>query len=125
MSLADDLIDDIGDVFLDTEDFAEAAAYTPKGGAARSITVVVTDDNSRRANEAHHLTDVRTIRVLAKRDAEAGIDTPSLGDRLVRSAEPTVGWDFQSLVEVRPGHYVLQYTSTSLKHSGQVRPADL
>ena len=44
MSLLDIIDDDISAVFLNTDDFAKAAVWTPQGGAATDINVIFDDE---------------------------------------------------------------------------------
>lgn len=46
MTLADQMQNDVSGVFLDTEEHAETATYTPSGGVGVSITIVVSDEDS-------------------------------------------------------------------------------
>ncbi len=41
MTLASQMQTDVSSVFLDTEEHAEAASYTPSGGVATDITIIV------------------------------------------------------------------------------------
>lgn len=46
MTLADQMQNDVSGVFLDTEEHAETATYTPSGGVGASIIIVVSDEDS-------------------------------------------------------------------------------
>jgi hypothetical protein len=43
MSLQDQIQADVGDIFLNTEDFAVEITYTPQGGTPKTIKAIVTE----------------------------------------------------------------------------------
>jgi len=45
MTLKADILTDLDDVFFDSDEFAESVTYTPKGGAASTITAIVIKDS--------------------------------------------------------------------------------
>jgi len=83
MSFKDMMKNDLKDVVLNTDEFAQAVVYTPSGGTARTINVVLTfkplepiDEDFGRA--LHH-----TAEMDALNDATDGIDEVSVsGDRI-------------------------------------------
>lgn len=122
-SLADDLVDDVAATFLELDHFGESATYTPRGGAARSIRVVVEEDNRRRDDGRQQRTVDRKLRVHAGRSATDGIDAPRLYDTLVLDSEPATTWSLADVVSATPGLITLEFTARTLDASGQIPAA--
>jgi hypothetical protein len=74
---------DVGDVFLNTDDFAETCTYLPKSGGARSI-VVVCEEEKQRVDDGAKVWLVTTLHVFCSRDTSEGIDAPQLGESICR-----------------------------------------
>lgn len=87
-TLAEHLAADPALVFIQDDDFAEDVVYTPFEGAQRSITVTVTDDDTAmEPMDGGTETAVRRLRVFAVNNASTGIDTPAIGDQLLRAGD--------------------------------------
>lgn len=82
MTLAAQIAADVETVFLNTDDFGEEVSYTPAGGAARTIVVVIEPQPAEIRQEGSHLVEHRIVRVLAKVHATEGIITLSKGDSI-------------------------------------------
>lgn len=87
MNLKDLIASDVTSVFLNEDEFAEPVDYTPKNGAARSITAVVRHNQEAIENEPIDYEN-ETILVFVQRDEDGGIEAPQRGDELVRTNEP-------------------------------------
>lgn len=46
MTLKTDMAADLTNVFFNTDEFAESISYTPKGGAAATIKVILSDEDA-------------------------------------------------------------------------------
>ncbi len=77
---------DVGDVLLNTDDFAESCTYLPKSGDARSIVAVV-EEGGIEADEMSGVQLVSTVTVFVSRDETTGIDAPQLGEQLCRESD--------------------------------------
>ena len=124
-TLSDDLVDDVGRTFLATDHFAELATYTPLDGVPRTITIVIHDDELRRDDQQAHRLESRTLRLSVARSASDGIDNPQRNEKLVRVAEPTVVWSLARVIDADAAVYDLEFTASTLTHSGQFRPQTL
>lgn len=82
-TLADQIEADVADVFLATDDFAEAVEYTPHEGAGRSITVVIEDVTEAELTEEGGERAIRRLSVFAAKSSTTGIDAPQLQDELL------------------------------------------
>lgn len=85
---------DIDGVFLNTDEHAEQCSFTPSGGSARTITVVVMPQPTEIVSEQEHLVEKSVICVLAKKHATEGIETPGKGDVITYQGRvySWVGW---------------------------------
>lgn len=76
MTLAQTIVDDVKDVYLVTDDFAETITYTPDGGAAKSIKAIVDRNEDVEPNPAlDGLRRVRRYEILISTNATDGIAT--------------------------------------------------
>lgn len=104
MTLRTQIANDLTDVLLVTDDFAEAVTYSPAdGGATRTVYAIVEEIGSL-VDGDHGLSATETIQVTVSRDADAtdsdgntknGIDNPQLGDAIRRpgdSADKCYSW---------------------------------
>lgn len=81
MTLREQMDADVSNVFLNTDEHAEDVTYTPKGGAARTIAVIIDEDSQFIPTQ----NDARTsdmASVFCRRDGSTGIVNPQLGDTI-------------------------------------------
>lgn len=109
MSLKDLIASDVTSVFLNTEDFAESATYTPSGGTARSITVVVTDNKTAESQEMYERLSKKELVTFCKLDATTGIDDPHKNDSLEYDGAP---WRFESVVSKDNSGISIRWTAS-------------
>lgn len=86
MTLREQIADDLETVFLNTDDFACAVAYTPKAGQPRSVVMCIDRRRSFR-DDVSGLTNVEIAECRCLRDASnatrGGIATPQIGDTIL------------------------------------------
>lgn len=71
---------DVLGVLINTDEHADSVTYRPKGGAARTISVVIDEDGTYESGEG--LKDRDVFEVFAYRDPDSGIDDPQPGDEI-------------------------------------------
>jgi hypothetical protein len=82
MTLKQQIIDDVEDVFLDTDEFGESITYTPTGGADVSILASVNKTSVNSGYFDDGSSDNTAIEVMIGREAVTGIENPVLGDQI-------------------------------------------
>lgn len=80
MAFSDQIITDLDQVFYNTDEFAEAATYTPRVGSPSAVTVIRNDQDATLNPEAPG--DRAEIRI---RTSELTI--PNVGDRITMGGE--------------------------------------
>jgi len=73
MSFTDQLAGDLGDVFLNSADYAEEITFTPAGGSPRTIMAVVEREGERQEDLQDGQQTVRRATVHVSNNALAGV----------------------------------------------------
>lgn len=123
MTLKGQIASDVssGGIFFNTSDFAEAATYYPKGGAARAIVVII-DNQASFPEQNSGLASSQSIDVMVSKSESDGIDNPQLGDGLRISTNNTgEGWAYQETIEGDEHAHVLRFVRMKLEHIGGTR----
>lgn len=91
MTLRDLIKDDLEDVFLQVNEFAESVAYVPADGRQRRTVKALCEPDSAFGEDGSTLADKEQVAVLLSRDQDhavtGGVATPLPGDRLVRTVD--------------------------------------
>lgn len=115
-TLADDLRDDFPRVFLNLQEFGETVLVKKPGGSWRSITAIVSEHPGSIQDGQHHVTNGRTIEVIATTDPLTGIDDP----RLKWSAKwDGIVWDFAGITGQHTGAIYVRFVSGDVNAAGQ------
>lgn len=126
MSLADQIADDVADVFLATDDFAEQVTYIPKRGKQRTILAVISQRDRATRDERYHKQEANQATLFVARDATTGVTDPQLGDAF---SLPDDGadelWDFAEIVDRDAVSFSIRIQKRALLRGGQMRPAAL
>ncbi len=91
------------------ETFGEEFTYTPREGAARTITAIVLPETSRRENTGRRRVEMRELLIQVYRDPQTpiygGVDKPQERDQFVRASDlrdPPVPLMFQEVEDADP-----------------------
>lgn len=110
-TFADDLQDDVTNAFL--TEFAESVMYYPKSGEARSVTADCREQGSYPDDSNGGFVSMEVLELRVSRDATSGIDSPQIGDRLLRSGE-TDYWNWHGeKSQVGPAMWTLTFQRES------------
>lgn len=123
MTLKDQIESDVssGGVFFNTSDFSETATYYPKGGAARSVLVIV-DNQASFPEQNSGLASQQILDVMVSKSATSGIPSPQLKDGLRLSSDTQgEGWSYQETIEGDEHAHVLRFVRVKLEHIGGTR----
>lgn len=111
-------------VFLNTDDFAEAVTYLPKSGSSRTVTAII-EDVTRLRDLNGGIVNTEEIEVFVGRDAsadEGGVDSPQIGDGLMRSAanDPTqkVYSFIGDITDIEPDGWTLLFRRDVIRRQG-------
>jgi len=115
-TLADDIVDDLDRVILNTQEFAEPLLVRKNGGAWRSINAIVSEHPGAVQDQQYHLVQQRVIEVFAKKDVLEGIDNPRLKFEVKWDG---LEWDFSGIAGSHGSSMYVQFTSKQLEASGQ------
>lgn len=96
MTLKSQIAADVTGVFLNTDEFAESATYTPSGGSSRSITIVVVEQKTTEDETRNTRKSERQLTTFCKLHATTGIDSPRHNDYLTYNSED---WNFKHVVD--------------------------
>ena len=77
------LKDDIKNIFFNKDEFAEDLQYTPSGGIAQTVTVILDRLNTVQNDSADRENETKTIRLKIPTDITIGIAVPAHGDSIV------------------------------------------
>lgn len=118
MTLKEQIAADIVDVFLNVDEFAVSAEYSPAdGGGKRTITVTPCDEKMRRYEpQRNHETRVGTLMTLVDKDATTGILIPQKLDTLKIGSQL---WSFDEIVEEDEAAFVLRWKDATLYSAGR------
>ena len=83
MTLREQIADDMP-VFFNTDEFAEAATYTPSGGSPASINVILSGEDHDREDTGTGKKKRRTARLMVKR---TDVASPGHGDTVTINSE--------------------------------------
>lgn len=126
MTLKAQLLSDIDTVFLNTDEFAEGAAFWPLGveADAISITVVIHENKLDIEQGQAEETAMRLLKVACKKSALTGVDLDddNLGHALVLDSEPAHVWDFVRVADDYNGMLDIEFQRANLK---TLRPSKL
>jgi hypothetical protein len=86
-SLADQLADDVVDVFINTDDFALVATYAPIEGTPRAISVIVDRDQDAELSDDGDEDQIERVGVFCERHSVRGVDDPQIGDEITLPGE--------------------------------------
>lgn len=124
MTLADLMVSDVSDVFINTDEHAETFVFHPVGGAARTISAIIDETTAPLVTGEAHQTRNRSIVVRCAEDATTGITRSEiqnsawaewLGDR----------WSNPRLLTRNNGWVCLEFESLVVETSGRVRRGGL
>lgn len=105
MTLASQIISDVTDVFLNSDEFAESVSYTPFGSSAKSINAVVEyEETVESSPQIDGRGRVKRARMYISTDATDGVATPTNKDTVeINSAD----WNVVGSPESDAGMWVL------------------
>lgn len=110
-TFSDDLKDDVTNAFL--TEFAESVMYHPASGAARSVTADCREQGSYPDESDGGFVSMEVLEVRVSREAIGGIDSPQIGDRLLRTGE-TDFWNWHGeKSQVSPAMWTLTFQRES------------
>lgn len=89
MTLREQIAEDLENVFLNTDDFADSVTYCPKTGEVRTVVMLV-DRRRDFREDAQGLTHVEIAECRCLRDptnaTKGGVDNPQIGDSVLLPA---------------------------------------
>lgn len=96
MALKQGLSQDIINCFLNTDEFAEAITYTPKGGSAKEIKAIVNRRRVEPANEDSNRSLYKEVEIIIANDPTHGVSSINKGQDEVSLPEviggPAISW---------------------------------
>lgn len=108
MTLKSMITADVSKVFLNTDDFAESATYTPKDGSERSIAIVVTDRSVNRENPVGVRVNEQVLKTFCKLSTTEGIDNPREHDQLEFDG---LKWRYRAVVSRDMAGITIEWTA--------------
>jgi len=112
MSFKDILADDMKNVILNTNEFAEAITYVPKAGDEKTINAIVERDLLAPIGSGGADTRHKIIEILIANDATKGVTSVNLNGDYVKVAEyvghPVERYRIIEIVEVNSASWALR-----------------
>ena len=122
-TMADDLVSDVTDIYLDATAFGESAVYIPVVDPIadrRTITVIKDEANGGVDNTQHGRATKRSAVFHVAESATAGVLLPADGDIIVTTeGGQSVRWAFVKIVAHAAGMWSLECVTGLLVKQGQ------